>query len=316
MTASRRPAPHPKTGRPGESRRQWVWWVAGLTIFLAFVLFSLRGTLTRGLSVGAPLPEITLAGVDGAERSLDEWRGKALVLRFSSVSCTTCGDDFELLDQWQSALGERVQFVSVQVGDRPADVRNRLFGRGVNTPTLIDPDAQVARLFGVQTLPALFFVTTRGTLSSVVHSEVALTDIPGHVQLALSGGPTIDAELRRVSLQIRCQECEGRSVWESDAASSLEMRQRIYELLLGGRRADEVIALLHSEYGPWILMSPPASGFTALAWLLPAAALVGGAGVWWRMMRRARHVETPLDEGVPPETSHDDLVHRIDESLG
>ena len=109
----------------------------------------------------------------------------------------------------------------------------------------------------------MYFVTSRGTLSSAAAAELSRVDLATHIPLMLAGGPDLLDQLKRVSQMIRCRECEGRSIWESDAPTSLELREQVRELLLAGMRGEEILAAFAEQYGEWILMAPPARGFSA-----------------------------------------------------
>lgn len=293
-----------------------ILWLGGTVIFLLFLFFSFRTFLGGGLNIGDPLPAISVVDMEGRRQTPEDWRGKNVVLRFSSVACAACEDDFDLLNEWHRHLGDDVQFIAVQAGDTEGSVRRHLMGRRIDIPVWIDTEGRLVDALGIRFVPAIVFVTSRGTLSSVSNNEITRTDMQTHLNLLLSGGSGINADLKHVSLQLRCQECEGRSIWESDAPSSLDMRQRVHSMLLNGLRKEEVIASFEEEYGPWILMSPPVRGFTSLVWILPISGLGIGLGVWGTMMQRSRRKLVTDTRKIGQSVDHDELVRRIDETLG
>jgi cytochrome c-type biogenesis protein CcmH len=75
----------------------------------------------------------------------------------------------------------------------------------------------------------------------------------------------------------------------------------IMRLVDGGHTADEIMAALLDTYGDFILMSPRKQGFNLLAWIAPAAAVVGGAagiGMLLRRWRRPAAAAAPGAEAV------------------
>ena len=291
-------------------------WIGATALFFAFLIWSFQSFLTGGVAVGDPVPQWVLHTLDGERVSPDIWRGRGLILRLSSVGCTSCADDFELLDEWQALLGDDVVLVAVQVGDTAAGVRGALRGRQVNVPILLDPEGRVADALGLRFVPGVYFITSRGTLSSVSTTEITRTDVPSHVRLMLAGGPNINEEIKQISTQLRCRECEGRSIWESDAPTSIEMREQVRAGLLAGMRADQVLAEFEKQYGEWILMAPPVRGFTALVWVLPLVALGGGFALWGRLLARSRKAQrTDAETSVPSvdEATRKELSRRIEE---
>ena len=111
--------------------------------------------------------------------------------------------------------------------------------------------------------------------------------------------PRSDAELdsltRSVAGQLRCPVCQGESILDSPASLAQEMRTLVRTQLAEGKSPEEVKAYFVSKYGEWILLAPPASGFTLLVYALPLAALLIGAGVVFFAVRRWT--------GAPPPTS-------------
>lgn len=271
-------------------------------------------SLSGAAAVGKPLPEgLLLEGLDGEAFDLSSARGRPLILWFSSTACAACPDDLPSLQEWQRALGDRAQIAAVRVGDDPAAVRAGLLGRSAGLPVYLDRTAAVAQALGVKALPAFYFITGRGTLSSVVNAELARADFARHVELLLQGGPDLAAQVEWVARRLRCQECEGRSAWESDTRSSIEVREQVRRMLLEGMRPDEVLAAFQSEYGDWILLAPPARGFAALAWAIPPVALLLGGWLWWRLIARAQARGGDGDE--PPQQPSPSRDPQLDERI-
>lgn len=300
----------------GKSVALWVGILAGLALF---VFFAFQTTVTRGVDVGEPVDELGLTTIEGAPFPLAQWRGTGVVLRFSSSTCTSCPQDYALLQQWQEELGERVQVAAVQVGDTATTVRASLMGSSARVPILLDTQGEAARRLGLKQVPAVYFITARGTLSSVSNVEVARTDVRTHVRQMLAGGPTIDTDVRRVSEQLQCQECQGRSAWDSDSRSSYELREQVRGRLVEGERPKEVVRGIAEEYGEWILMAPPVHGVASLAWLLPLGVTLVGGGAWAILLRRARRRLPRPDETAEEEQAVEErrerLARRIDEYM-
>lgn len=110
-------------------------------------------------------------------------------------------------------------------------------------------------------------------------------------------GPAADAD--RIAAGFRCPVCQGLSVKDSDSPTARNIRADIGRRLSAGETADEVQQAYVDRYGEWILLRPGASGFAALVWAVPSAAVAGGsvalgAAFWsWRRRGTAR---LPTDE--------------------
>ena len=117
---------------------------------------------------------------------------------------------------------------------------------------------------------------------------LALTLAP--FSAAIAQRPRSDAEVdslaRSVASQLRCPVCQGESILDSPASLAQEMRTLVRTQLAQGKSPDEVKAYFVSKYGEWILLAPPASGFTLLVYALPVLALLVGAAIVFFAVRR------------------------------
>lgn len=108
-----------------------------------------------------------------------------------------------------------------------------------------------------------------------------------------SSSPPTDAQrAAAIEAQVRCPSCDDLSVAQSSASSALAVRHEIATEVAGGATAQQIENALVAQYGPAILLTPPASGLSALVWYLPAVA--GGialcvlAAFFWRRSRSWR----------------------------
>jgi len=111
-------------------------------------------------------------------------------------------------------------------------------------------------------------------------------------------GAALDAETADVAAQLRCPVCRGQSVLESTATLSKEIQAEIKQRLASGQSPEQVKAYFVSRYGEWILLKPPAHGFSLLVWVFPVVLLLGGLGAAWLWIR-SRSAEPATDPGMP-----------------
>ena len=101
-----------------------------------------------------------------------------------------------------------------------------------------------------------------------------------------------------IASTVRCPTCRQLSAAESDAIAAQAVRDAIRERLRAGDSEEEIRAFLVSRYTESILLKPPATGVSALVWVLPVAAgVVATAGlvVVFRRWRRQQPA-TPTAE--------------------
>lgn len=150
--------------------------IAGLLGVLAYALYSPSGSGLgangRVNSVGKlitfgdrPAPDFTLSTFDGAELSLDQFRGKIVVINFWASWCPPCEEEAPTLAEFGRAIDQnQVVLLGVDVWDRESDARQFLEDHGVAFPNGIDQNGSIAVDYGVAGVPETFFIGPDGTL--------------------------------------------------------------------------------------------------------------------------------------------------------
>ena len=87
-----------------------------------------------------------------------------------------------------------------------------------------------------------------------------------------------------LSAELRCPDCQGLSVADSQTASAREIRRQVDDLVASGASDAEVRAHFVDRYGEWILLAPTSPA----AWILPFVVVAAGVGLLaaWLVRRR------------------------------
>ena len=112
---------------------------------------------------------------------------------------------------------------------------------------------------------------------------------------------TSDDRLFHLSEQMRCLQCTGESVANSQAPIAVQMRDEIRRQMARGRTNDEILSWFShpDRYGERVLLNPSGRGLTALIWVLPVvvgAGLLAGLAVVFSRARRRNVDLTASDE--------------------
>lgn len=122
---------------------------------------------------------------------------------------------------------------------------------------------------------------------------------------------TMDDKVRRISHQLRCPTCQAQSVKESEAGLSVNMKNKVRQLLEEGKSEQEVLDFFVERYGEWILRSPQKKGFNLLLWVTPLVLVLLAIG----LMVRYLYNRTPKATSSPAPPLTDKEKAAVDKEL-
>lgn len=195
-----------------------IFLIAGVAAFvtaLAAITF-LRSDREAALEPG-PLPtmaelrpEFSLADIEGADRSIAEWDGSALVVNFWATWCAPCRREIPLLNELQAEFADAdVQIIGVAVDFRE-DVLAYLEEVPIDYPVLIGEQEAIdaAEAFGMDFigLPLTAFTDHLGRVIHLhlgeVHREQAEIVLAALAPLR-DGSIDLESARRRISEEIQ-----------------------------------------------------------------------------------------------------------------
>jgi cytochrome c-type biogenesis protein CcmH len=112
--------------------------------------------------------------------------------------------------------------------------------------------------------------------------------------------------------EIICPTCHT-TLDQSDAPIALRMKAFISRRIAAGDTRTEIEDKLIATFGESVVARPATHGFDLLAWLLPIAALLGGAAVIGVAAWRWSRVRAPVPVDAPP--LDPEVERRVDEEI-
>ena len=122
------------------------------------------------LTAGQKAPGFTLKDIDGNQVTLDQFRGKTVVIAFWSTWCSRCEEELRFLKE---TLGRRTDVAVLLVNqdserkvsvDRVRAVREKL---GITFPVLLDEGLTLWDVYGINALPTSVVIGKDGSLKLV-----------------------------------------------------------------------------------------------------------------------------------------------------
>jgi len=130
------------------------------------LLFTLTGCYsgTRPPHVGTLAPDFTVQDND-RKVTLQEFRGKIVVLNFWATWCVPCVDEMPSLVQMQQKMkGNGVEVLAISVDVNESAYQNFLKAYKVDLLTVRDPDQKSNNLYGTFKFPETYIIDRHGVL--------------------------------------------------------------------------------------------------------------------------------------------------------
>jgi cytochrome c-type biogenesis protein CcmH len=115
----------------------------------------------------------------------------------------------------------------------------------------------------------------------------------------------LEARVKALSSELRCLVCQNQTVADSDAPVARDMRDQVRAQLAAGKSEAQVKQYMTERFGDFVLYKPAFNASTAVLWVAPFLALLGGAFVLIRRLRGAQR-ERAADAHDPAQLSDAD----------
>lgn len=123
------------------------------------------------------LPEVTLAGFDGAEPvDLGEFTGPAIISVWASW-CGPCRKEMPVLQEFHAAYGDEVAMLGIDFQDfQPGDARALVKETGVTYPLVVDQEGEINGEGAFPLLRGLPYVAFVDADGKVTHVEAVIIE--------------------------------------------------------------------------------------------------------------------------------------------
>jgi len=157
--------PGPAAGAPKKGSK---WREYGLQLVVIVIGYLVISTWRDSslLGSGRPAPAFALAATTGEVVSLEQYRGKRVMLHFWATWCGVCEAEISTLEKLHASLADDEALLTIV--DPSTDVQGvQQFVRdhGIGYPVL-SGTAAVRRQYGVTSFPTNYFVTADGNIHS------------------------------------------------------------------------------------------------------------------------------------------------------
>lgn len=151
-------------------------WLAGFGAALALAgSLSLANSRVDPWPRGQATPPLALQDPQGRTWSLQEAKGKVVVLNFWATWCEPCRAEMPSLQSMAELYGPEVVVLAVNFKERDTRVVQFAQSAGISLPLLMDRDGAAAARWGVKVFPSTLIIGRDGAARLRVTGEVDWT---------------------------------------------------------------------------------------------------------------------------------------------
>jgi peroxiredoxin len=131
-------------------------------------LSTAAAAIEVGAEIGKRAPDFTLPTLDGKELSLNQFRGKKVMVNFWKSSCGACADEMPdiqaIYDRWSR---DDLEILAVNMGERKAFVQSFVDSQGLTFPVLLDIDEAASGIYQINETPSTIFINAEGIVTEI-----------------------------------------------------------------------------------------------------------------------------------------------------
>jgi thiol-disulfide isomerase/thioredoxin len=173
-------------------------WLAALAVLLiagaaalGWRLAEVAPSEAQGEAAQRP-PDVQLAALGGGTMGLGDFEGEVVVVDFWASWCAPCRLQAKILAPLHEELGERVQFLAVNLGEDLATVERYVAKNAFPYPVLMDPEERLGVDLAIYALPTVMVLDRAGRIA---YLRAGISDRPTLTD-ALSAAGAIGPEAR------------------------------------------------------------------------------------------------------------------------
>jgi cytochrome c biogenesis protein CcmG/thiol:disulfide interchange protein DsbE len=172
------------SGGPRHPRESVV--AAGVIAVLVALMVAVLATrdpsserATQSPLIGRLAPATAGTTLDGEEVSIDDFRGRWVMLNFFGSWCTPCIEEHPQLLAFDTAHREAgdAALISVTFDDTSLKAREFFANHGGDWPVIDDPENSIAVAYGVAQVPETFVIAPNGTVVQRFANKVTRAEL-------------------------------------------------------------------------------------------------------------------------------------------
>ncbi len=116
---------------------------------------------------GRPAPGFTLSDLEGHQISLDQFRGKIVMLDFWATWCGPCRLTMPVLENLAKEYPRDLTLLAINVAEPPELVRKYVRQQNISSTVLLDEEGKVGEAYGSDSIPMQVLIDKTGIVRKI-----------------------------------------------------------------------------------------------------------------------------------------------------
>ena len=122
---------------------------------------------TSGVEIGRPAPAFKLPDIMGQEITLDQYKGKIVMLDFWATWCGPCRMTMPLLEKLQKEYPNNLVLLAINLQESKNEVREYMRQQNLNSHVLLDEKGSLGEIYGTDAIPMQVLIDKEGIVRDI-----------------------------------------------------------------------------------------------------------------------------------------------------
>ena len=144
-------------------------------VLIAFAILGLSAMMIGGcarppaelgqaVQIGQAAPAFKLADLSGQQVSLDQYKGKVVMLDFWATWCGPCRMTMPLMESIQKEYADSLVLLAVNLQEPRDVVRDYVRAQNLHSRILLDEEGSVGTAYGIDSIPTQILIDKQGVI--------------------------------------------------------------------------------------------------------------------------------------------------------
>jgi thiol-disulfide isomerase/thioredoxin len=120
-----------------------------------------------GIQIGKQAPNFKLKDLYGHEVSLDQYKGRVVMLDFWATYCGPCRMTLPMIERLQKEFSSTVVLLTINLQDPKEEVTDFIYKLGLHSQVLLDETGSVGQTYGASSIPLEVLIDKQGVIRYV-----------------------------------------------------------------------------------------------------------------------------------------------------